>query len=1252
MRRLIAVVGVLLLALLMPGLRAQDVSSITGVVTDSTGAVVPGVNVTLVNPGTGVTYMGVTNEVGSYSIVHVAPGPGYKITFTRDGFKPTTVTDVYLNVGTTRTQNAQLVVGVTTATVEVSAANESITLNTTDAAIGNNYEVQMVNELPVQVRDSPAALFSIQPGATSDGAITGARTDQNNVTLDGLDVNDMATGQFGVVVGDAPVDSVQELRAVTGSPLASEGQGGGGQFTMVTKSGTNSFHGDLFEYHRDTSTEANDWFNNNSGVPRAHLIRNQFGGNLSGPITKNKAFFFFEYNGRRDNQGVRVENTVPLDSFRNAKIQYINKTIDPATGKPCNGQSRQNVNPSCISSIDAGQVAQLDPQGIGFSPGLLSFINGRYPHANDLTGGDGINTGGFIFNAPAIRTQNDYVARVDYTLNNSMKLWARASVLSSIVGDATNFPAPIQFPGDPVTHTIDDATYSYVVGHNWTIGANKTNQILYGVTRSRLSFPTHYNPTGAVQWRGGFGGDGSGGSILTDPYASAVNTQIRNYPIPVLRDDFGWVKGKHTFQMGGLFKFIKTYEDTFLNYDEPTIGLGGNIASLNADLRPKDIRTAGTIASSTYDSAFALALGRFAFITSTYDYDHGGQVLPQGSGDIRHYRYYELEGYFGDTWKATPNLTVSYGVRYSWYSVPYETNGLESVQDLSFDDYFNKRLQQSAAGVSGDGSLPFITYNLGGKANNARGYYDSNPKDFAPRLAIAYNPSFAPKTVISAGFGVVFDHTIVNAVQYQQDQYSQLFNTTQTLPFGVTADPVASLQSDPRFGSINAIPARPDIPVVTHPFTPYVSDGVPVGLINGRDFNETIDRHLKNPYSYALSFGVQHEFPRNYILKLNYAGRLGRQLLAQADANQLIDFPDTHSGQKMSEAFAAITQQMRDTGVVTPQPWFEDVMLSGVGQAFGFNNNTELVAYGFDPLPARGDFADTIQLISSLNAFNGFFDSPIFPSNIGMGSQFSQNTFYTNKGSSSYHGLLATLHKNLSEGLQFDLNYTYSHSIDNVSLTANSPALSGYGFICDVVRPAECVGNSDFDQKHIITGDALYDLPLGRGRRYGATMPLWANEVVGGWSISAIPSWHSGIAFSTGTEAFVAGYANNAPAIRVGPWSNVAPRAHKLSDNSVNLFGDKDKAVASFTGPVGFHIGERNELRGPNYVNFDLGLGKAFPLYGDNVKLKFRADAFNAFNHASFNLPSVDITRASSFGQINSTANSARVLQLALRMEF
>ena len=591
--------------------------------------------------------------------------------------------------------------------------------------------------------------------------------------------------------------------------------------------------------------------------------------------------------------------------------------------------------------------------------------------------------------------------------------------------------------------------------------------------------------------------------------------------------------------------------------------------------------------------------------------------------------------------------------------MPYEVNGKESIQNFSFNDYFDKRLQQSAAGLSGNDTLPFISYTLGGKANNAPGYYDSNLKNFAPRLAFAYNPSFDRRTVINGSFGVVFDHTVVNAVQFQQNQFSYLFESSANLPFGVPEDPVASLASDPRFTSITSIPTAPAPPVITHPYAPFVdADGVPFGLANGQAFNETIDPHLKNPYSMVLGFGIQHEFPRNFILKLNYAGRLGRRLLAQADANQLVDFPDKSSGQLMSTAFANITQEVRagaDSANLPAEPWFEDVVLPGIGESLGYPNNTSLLADNgsLHPLVSKGDFADFIE---GLSAFG------VVDANVGMGSQFSENTFYTNKGFSNYQGLLATLHKNLSQGLQFDLNYTYSHSIDNVSLIANQGALGGYGFICDVVRPTLCVGNSDFDQKHIISGVALYQLPFGRGRTFGATMPFWANEIVGGWDISAIPSWHTGTAYTTASSAFVAGYANNAPAILVGSKSTVKPHPHKTNGGQVSVFADPEAAASAFTGPVGFKIGGRNDLRGPNYVNFDLGVAKDFPVFGDRVKLKFRADAFNAFNHPNFALPSTakrenDIT-SGNFGVISSTVagadgvTKARVLQGALRLEF
>jgi hypothetical protein len=1236
MRNLIGKLLLVLFVLFISAqLRAQDVAAITGVVTDPTGAVVPGATVVLENPQTGATYTTTTNAVGSYTLNEVKPGPGYKITFKRDGFKPAVISGIYLNVDATRTQDAKMIVGSTAQTVEVSATNQDVTLDTTDATIGNNFQVQFLNDLPIANRDSPAALFTQQPGVTLDGAVTGARVDQDNVTLDGLDVNDNETGNFGAIVGNAPVDSVQEFRGVSAGPLASAGAGGGGQFELVTRSGTNQFHGALVEYHRDTDTEANDWFSNNAGIPRAPLIRNQFGGNVGGPILHNRLFFFFDYNARRDTLSNLVEQTVPTNSYRNGQIEYYNT---------------QNA----VETLSPAQVASHDPQSVGFNSALLNLFGSRYPQANDLSGnaGDLLNTAGFRFNAPFPYVENDYVQRIDYNLNSNMKVFGRGTFTRT-----NGTESAIQFPGDPPTHPFLDQSYSWVVGHTWTIN-NMVNQAEGGETFENYGFPDTYNQTGITQY-GDIGGNGTGGTIMTGPYSNATNAQGRTFPVPIVKDDFNWLKGKHSFVFGGTFKWDTPDGYTILDYNSPSLGLGGNIASLSGPtpnpLRPSDLNT-GSVDTSLYDAAFALALGRYASSGATFNYGATGNLLPQGTGSIARDRYYETEIYAGDTWKLTPDLTISYGIRWQNYTVPYDTQGIESVPNMNFNQFFGARLAQSAAGQSGNLAVPFISYVLGGEANNGPGYFNPVNHNFAPRLAFAYSPSYDKKSVFSGGAGIIYDHTVVNAVLYQAAQYSYLFEASANNPYGATGDPVGSLQTDPRFSGLSNPPPPPAAPAaIAAPYTPFVNgtgaSAVPIGLANGQAYNEGIDNNLKTPYSIQFNFGFQHEFPQGFLLKASYVGREGRRLLGQADANQLIDFPDSASGQMMSAAFANMEQQVRAGVPITPQPWFEDILPAGVGVAKGYMSNTDLVAESLAPYPDRGDFADTIQQLAA---------SGLLPPNVGMGAQYSEDTYYTNKGFSSYNGLLTTLHKNLGSGLQFDINYTWSHSIDNVSLPAITAAVGGYGFICDVVRPRACRGSSDFDVTSNMSGNFIYDLPFGRGRSFAASAPFWANELIGGWEVSGLPSWHTGNTYFAAANAYVAGFANDAPAILIGPLAPLKTRINGGEGARVSAYTDPTAALSEFTGPVGFQIGTRNNLRGPGWFNLDLGLGKTFPVYGDKVNLKFRADAFNSTNHPSFGLPSAsntygaDITEAEGvpFGTINSTASTARVLQGALRLEF
>jgi hypothetical protein len=650
------------------------------------------------------------------------------------------------------------------------------------------------------------------------------------------------------------------------------------------------------------------------------------------------------------------------------------------------------------------------------------------------------------------------------------------------------------------------------------------------------------------------------------------------------------------------------------------------------------------------------------------------------------FRLYEGEVYFGDTWKVTPRLTISYGVRYQNYSPPYETAGEQAFPQLnaagavtpfSFNAYWSDRLKQAAAGNSNYNAVPLLQYVLGGKANNGQPFYYQQNKLFAPRFAFAFSPTSDRKSVISGGAAVVYDHSEVNALQYVQTQASYLFDALNENLFGQPGAPSASLASTnpapgqglPRFTALSTPPPAPPAPNVTPPYQPFVAGGFPYGEEYGEG-NDLVDPNLKNPYNIEYTLNFQHEFPQGYLLKLSYMGRLGRRLLAEADASQLIDFADNTGGssQKMSQAEAGMVTQLRQNGgnfeSLTPQPFFEDMLgpsytsyVNGTlaGSGYSVSNATEAVAAGTYPYPERGDFADTIQ---------GLAASGYLPENVGLDAQFANNTIWTNKGFSSYNALLATLHKNVGYGLQFDLNYTFSHSIDNVSAIANFIAdSSGFGFICDVNRPRECRANSGFDVANYFNGTFIYELPFGRNRAMGATMPIWTDELVGGWEVSGIPTWHTGEAYTLYSNAFVAGFANDAPATLIGSPGLLKTRLNGGEGQPLNAFSNPTAALNALTGPTGFNIGSRNNFFGPGFFNFDLSLGKTFPLYENRVNLKFRCDAFNAFNHPNFNPPSSagsDITEAEGvpFGTISSTYVppdsdiSARVLQGSLRLEF
>lgn len=1260
----------LLLMLLPLSVRAQQASSITGVVTDPTGAAVSGAEVTLTDTRTAREQTAKTNEMGVYSFRQIAPGAGYTLSFSAQGFESMTIKNVTLEVAITATQNAQLAVGAVTNSVTVTAAGGS-TLNTTDASLGNNIDTRRLQELPIQIRESPAVLLGLQPGVIGSnlgtppavvgsnilGSSTGARADQGNITVDGIDANDNASGQAFATIGLAPIDSIQEFRTVTTNPAASEGRSSGSQILLATRSGGNQFHGSLREYNRTSATAANSFFNNMAGIPKAQLTRNQFGGNLGGPVKfpgfdgKDKLFFFFDYEGRRDAQGVPSLRIVPRDTFRNGMLGYAN-------------------NAGGISYLTPAQVAALDPQGIGADPALLSLINTRYPRANDLTVGDGINTAGFRFNAPNRLSGNIYTTRLDLNATDNQKLFARVNVVRRGFTDIANNVAQ-QFPGDPENGRIVVKDYAVAAGHSWTISPSLANQVTVGVTRASVNFNSQFVPTSPNQFGmpapvtgGTFGGNFG----IAAPF-STLTTQSRRVPVPTIRDDFNWSKGSHEMAFGVSIKPIRLRSINTIDFNNADLGLGGNLPALSAALRPQDIlQDPAMLAINNYDASFPFLLGRYAFIQTPINYDQNGNPLSAGTGARRDYRYNEYEAYAQDSWRVRNNLTLTYGLRYYYYPAPYEANGLQTGNNANLQALLATRMQNAAAGISGPTAEPFISYFPIGQGNNAPGAYAPDRNNFAPRVSIAWTPTSQNgllnkifgdrKTVIRAGGSMVYDRTS-GGLTVNQDAFNYLFNNTAITPFGVInpaagPDPIASLQMDPRFNGTAALPAQNPAPAITNPATPGVMNGVPLGTA-AQLANYAIDQRYRTPYAIEYSFGFQRELRGNFILEMSYVGRQARRLFSQVDASQIMDFRDPASGQSLQTAFNGLQAQLQagvSPAAVTAQPFIENQINGAINMvAPGLTCATALGAPNCTTFLAASPLAPLILSGSTALAVQQLYANQLLAPNVGLSGQFAANGFVTNLGSSSYNAMLVSLRKRFSQGLQFDFNYSFSHSIDNLSAISNNNIAAG--LICDVRNLRACRGNSDFDVRHLINVNGIYELPFGRGKAMMGNAHGVVNTLIGGWQVGGIYTYRSGLPFSLTTGAFPVSIGNQALAVL--NTSNLSALQQQINDaptGGIQFFSNPTAALQSVGFTQNGGTGNRNVLRGSGFSNLDTSVLKNFRLpWSENHSLQFRWETYNAFNNNAFALPMNNISLPG-FGQITSSVSSPREMQFALRYQF
>ncbi|HET6892979.1 MAG TPA: TonB-dependent receptor, partial [Pyrinomonadaceae bacterium] len=735
-------------------LAQQGTSTVRGTVKDPQDNVVAGATVTLTNAEKNFSRTQTTNQEGGY-VFSAVPPDTYTLDVEGTGFKKTTVTDVRALVDTPTSLDVKLEVGAVTETVNITAGAEA-PLNTTDATIGSAFEARRIEQLPLNARNV-VGLLSLQPGVTRDGYVNGGRSDQSNITLDGVDVNeqqsglDVNTGEaFASVLRSTP-DSLQEFRVTTTNPNAEQGRSSGAQVSLITKSGTNDFHGSLYHFHRNTVTTANDFFNNKDGVERPQLLRNIFGGSIGGPIMKDRAFFFGTYEGFREATAETVLREVPLPTLGQGIVRY--QTDSGVSDPSCPAGTPAGVR--CLTSSQIGALYTaangIDP---GRNPAALSVLAGaasRYA-ANSSSIGDGLNTAGFRFNASTPSELNVYHARFDFNLTDRQTLFARGVYQDDLITKVKRFP-------DTPAPELWYHPKGFAVGHTWTASSNIVNRFTYGLTRASFTD----------------GGDSTLNAITFRFIFQPLNnsrTISRTTPVHNFVNDFSWIKGTHTMQFGGNVRLIKNNRLTFGNSFDVAV-TNPSFYDASGDVVLFDDDGFGDPIFPDVDASFETDLrdaltaiiGRYSQYSVNLNYNREGELLPAGTGVERSFATEEYEVYGQDSWRITPNLTLTYGLR--WYtSTPvYETTGLQVKPVQSLGGFFEQRV---AGADSGRPLNDLITVDLAGKKNGRAGYYDQDWNNFAPAIAIAWSPDFGDnwfgrlvgrngKSVIRGGFRISYD---------------------------------------------------------------------------------------------------------------------------------------------------------------------------------------------------------------------------------------------------------------------------------------------------------------------------------------------------------------------------------------------------------------------------------------------------------------------------------------------------------------
>ena len=1269
----------LVVALAAPALMAQTgTTSVRGEVTDPKDAIISGAKVTLTSVETGATRTANTDENGRYQFLALPPGT-YDLKVEHTGFRTLSFPKLRLLVNTPHSLNPKLELGQMAETIVVSEM--AAPLNTTDASIGNAFSENQIKGLPQEARNV-LHLLSLQPGAvflpTGDersGSISGGRSDQSNVTLDGVDVNDPQFSTAYTSVLRVTPDSVQEFRVTTSNYGADQGRSSGAQVALVTKSGTNEIHGSAFWGHRNTATSTNEYFlklaqlgaGQKSKSPK--LQKHVYGVSAGGPLWKDRFFLFGNFENLRESSEAPVDRAVPSASFRDGVLIYRCATASLCPGGSVAGFTGAHTVPAGHFGATPAQLAAIDPLGIGPSAAVATHFR-QYPLPND-TGRDALNIMGFRFASPIKNGFYTYIARADFKIDrtgNHTLFW-RGQLQDDFIGGAS------QFPGQPPNTAQLINSKGMAIGYNAVLSPRWVNSFRYGLTRIKEE-TAGLRTSNAVTFR------------FIDNFNALTASSGRIVPTHNFVDDMSYTAGGHTLQFGMNIRRTRIPRFTNAGSFHTATTNGSWVSGVGRTYMPGRITctTPGCTAVPAVSASFAAVwadsfiplLGIVSQASARYNYNRDGSTLPNGASVGRQYGSNEYEFYLQDSWRLRPNLTITFGARYGVYSPPFETNGLQVSPSISLGEWFDQRGRNAAKGIPSNAIAPF-TIDLAGPANGRKGFYAWDWNNWAPRASFAWTPRFSSgilgritgngRMVIRGGYSVVYDR-IGQALATQFDAVGSFgLSTSLTSPFGVNNENNPAI----RFVNINTIPSTlPAAPPGGFPQTPPSAAGI---------ITSSIDDTITTPYAHMFNLVVGRELPGNFSVEVGYVGRRGRNLLVRRDLAMPVNLVDPASG---VDYFTAATQlailaegnDPRDftnptpTSAVRPIPYWENLFPDLAGKPLcdidGLGSSATATQAAYDLyLCVAPDYITALWLMDQFCEP----DCSRFGPFAFFNDQYDSLAGQSSLGNSEYHGLQLVVRKRLSRGLQFDFNYSMAKSLDLGSSVERGDSFTdffpgGYtGFLVNPWSPRLHYAQSDFDARHQINFNWIYELPFGRGMWLGGNMPGWLNQVAGGWQVSGLWRWTSGFPFNVincrscwPTNWNLQGNAE----LAVPGQLPVLKTTKNAVGGRPSPFADPAAARLALRRARPGEVGLRNVLRGDGYFVIDLGVSKTWKMpYAESHSLKFSWAAFNLTNSLRFDtgeiiaLPDV----SASFGKYDAalaTCNRAagRCMQFGFRYEF